>query len=276
MTIPPLNVSQILRQYQLSPKKSLGQNFLVSENTLLKIVSASEISKESEVLEIGPGLGSLTRYIAEYGKQVTAVELDDRLIPILAETLEPWNNVRIIHSDILKINPAEIISQDGYLVIANIPYYITSALIRHLLEADKKPARMVLTVQAEVAKRICAEPGNLSLLGLSVQVYGKPKIMLCVPAGSFYPVPKVDSIALRVDLYPEPLIADNKLDVFFKLAKAGFSQKRKTLRNSISAGMRIGTEETENLLQNADIDPKRRAQTLSINEWAKLTEQYIS
>ena len=274
MSLSPLNISQILKEHDLSPKKSLGQNFLSNDDVLAKIVNAAEINNNSEVLEIGPGLGSLTRHIAEKADHVTVVELDGRLIPILQEIMKPWENVNIIHQDILKLDPAEIMRNDRYIVTANIPYYITSALIRHLLEADKKPSRMVLTVQAEVAKRICAKPGDLSLLGLSVQVYGNPKIMLRIPAGAFYPPPKVDSIALRIDLFEEPLIPAPQLDAFFRIAKAGFSQKRKTLRNSISAGMRMEKSETDNLLNQSGIDPNNRAQNLTLQDWAVLTQNY--
>ena len=274
MSLSPLNISQILKEHDLSPKKSLGQNFLSNDDVLAKIVNAAEINPNSEVLEIGPGLGSLTRHIAEKADHVTVVELDGRLIPILQEIMKPWENVNIIHQDILKLDPAEIMQNDHYIVAANIPYYITSALIRHLLEANKKPLRMVLTVQAEVAKRICAQPGDLSLLGLSVQVYGTPRIMLRIPAGAFYPPPKVDSIALRIDLFEAPLIPVPQLDVFFRIAKAGFSQKRKTLRNSISAGMRMEKTETDNLLHESGIDPNNRAQNLTLQDWAVLTQNY--
>ena len=276
MSLSPINISQILKDHDLSPKKSLGQNFLSNDDVLAKIIDAAEIEKNSEVLEIGPGLGSLTRHIAEKARQVTVVELDGRLIPILEEIMSPWDNVNIIHEDILKLDPAVIMQNDRYVVAANIPYYITSALIRHLLEAEKKPARMVLTVQAEVAKRICAKPGDLSLLGLSVQVYGIPKIMLRIPAGAFYPPPKVDSIALRVDLFQEPLIPTEELDVFFRIAKAGFSQKRKTLRNSISAGLQMEKTETDLLLTQSGIDPATRAQNLNLEEWANLTKNFIA
>jgi 16S rRNA (adenine1518-N6/adenine1519-N6)-dimethyltransferase len=158
-------------------------------------------------------------------------------------------------------------------VAANIPYYITSALLRHLLEAPNPPSRLILTVQKEVADRICAQVGDLSLLALSVQVYSSPKIAAKIPAGAFYPAPKVDSAVVRIDLYPQPLIEPDKLDKYFRLIKAGFSQKRKTLRNAISAGMRWSKDETEKILADAGIDPQRRAQTLSLDEWKSLVER---
>lgn len=270
--LPPLNVVQLLRQYDLIPKKGLGQNFLIDETALGRIADAAEISPDSAVLEIGPGLGSLTRHLASQARKLVAVELDERFLPVLNEVLAPWDNVQVVHGDILAQRPDKLMGESGYLVVANIPYYITSAVIRHLLEAEHKPQRIVLTIQEEVARRVCAEPGSLSLLALSVQVYGQPKLAARIPAGAFYPPPKVNSAALRIDLYDEPRIPAPLLDSFFRLAKAGFSQKRKTLRNSLSGGMHWPTEHTEALLTQAGIDPQRRAQTLTLDEWGRLCE----
>lgn len=270
--LPPLNVVQLLRQYDLTPKKGLGQNFLVDETALGRIADTAEISPDSAVLEIGPGLGSLTRHLASQARRLVAVELDERFLPVLEEVLAPWDNVNIVHGDILAQRPDKLMGESGYLVVANIPYYITSAVIRHLLEAEHKPQRIVLTIQEEVARRVCAEPGSLSLLALSVQVYGQPKLAARIPAGAFYPPPKVNSAALRIDLYDKPRIPSPLLDSFFRLAKAGFSQKRKTLRNSLSGGMHWPTERTEALLTQAGIDPQRRAQTLTLDEWGRLCE----
>ncbi len=274
--LPPLDVPRILRQFNLHPDKRLGQNFLIDPSGLQKVVDAAEISAGDAVLEIGAGLGSLTRYLAVMAKQVVAVELDEHLIPLLEIVLSPYRNVELIQGDILALDPARLTpgsSNSPYLVVANIPYYITSALIRHLLEAPRRPSRLVLTVQREVAERITAEPGEMSLLALSVQVYGKPRITTRIPAGAFYPVPKVDSSVVRVDLYPNPRISVSRLDDFFRLAKAGFSQKRKTLRNSLSAGMRWTPSQAEAILGSAGIDPKRRAETLSLEEWGRLVEK---
>jgi 16S rRNA (adenine1518-N6/adenine1519-N6)-dimethyltransferase len=188
--------------------------------------------------------------------------------------LSPYQNVRLIAGDILKLSPKDLITEKNYLVVANIPYYITSAVIRHLLEGDSKPRRIVLTVQREVAQRICASPGDMSLLALSVQVYGKPRIAARIPAGAFFPAPKVDSAVLSVDIYPSPLIKPELLDTFFQLIKAGFGQKRKTVRNSLSSGLRISPAETVDLLTHANINPQRRAETLSIDEWERLSELF--
>ena len=278
--IPPLNISALLRKYGLRPNKKLGQNFLQDPFVLDSIASVAEIGPTDTVLEIGPGLGSLTRHLAEAASRVIAVELDRDLIPPLKAVTAAYDNINIIHGDILNLSPKDLGLKPDYLVVANIPYYITSAIIRHLLaqspneENDLTPRRIVLTVQKEVAKRICAEPGDMSLLALSVQIYGKPRIAKHIPAGAFFPPPRVDSAVLCIDIYPSPQIKPEFHNRFFKLIKAGFSQKRKTLRNSLSAGLHIPAPEAEALLKEANIDPMRRAETLSIEEWQSLCSFY--
>jgi 16S rRNA (adenine1518-N6/adenine1519-N6)-dimethyltransferase len=270
--IPPLDAEALLRRYHLHAHKGLGQNFLQDPMALEAIIAAAEIQPTDTVLEIGPGLGSLTRYLAVSARQVIAVELDEKLIPPLKTVLSPYQNVQVIQGDILKISPQDLIADNDYLVVANIPYYITSAVIRHLLESESKPRRIVLTIQKEVAGRICARPGDMSLLALSVQVYGRPHIAAYIPAEAFFPAPKVDSAVLVVDIYPASVIRQELLNVFFKLVKAGFSQKRKTLRNSLSAGLRMSPTQAAELLTRTEIDPQRRAETLSIDEWERLAE----
>ncbi len=274
-TIPPLNTAALLQEYGLRPKKKLGQNFLQDPNILEKIVTIAEISEKDTVLEIGPGLGSLTRHLAESAKKVIAVEIDKNIIPAFNASLSGYANITIVEGDMLKISPAQIIAAPAYLVVANIPYYITSALLRHLLEAEPRPKRMVLTIQEEVAQRICTPEGKkMSLLALSIQVYGKPEIAGKIPANAFYPRPKVDSAIIRIELYDEPRIPTPLLDNFFQLAKAGFSQKRKTLRNSLAGGLHLSTEKTETLLREAKIDPRRRAETLNLEEWGNLSKKW--
>ena len=269
--IPPLNAAVMLKNYGLRAHKGLGQNFLQDPLALEKIVDAAEIQPEDHVLEMGPGLGSLTRYLARSAKDVVAVELDPNLLRPLKAILTPYPNVLVIQGDILKLSPNDLVTEKDYLVVANIPYYITSAVIRHLLEHEPKPRRIVLTIQKEVAQRICAVPGDMSLLSLSVQVYGKPRITAGIPASAFFPAPKVDSAVLIIDIYPSPLIKLELLDRFFQLIKAGFSQKRKMLRNALSAGLRIPPTEAADLLTRANIDPQRRAETLSLEEWERLS-----
>lgn len=272
--IPPLDAAAVLKRFHIRADKSFGQNFLQDVSALENIVLVAEIQEDDCVLEIGPGLGSLTRYLAVSAKEVTAVELDPDMLPPLRTVLAPYQNVRVVHGDILKTAISEHVHKPDYLVVANIPYYITSAVIRHLLESDPtlRARRIVLTIQKEVAERICAKPGDLSLLALSVQVYGKPNIAAIIPTDSFYPAPKVDSAILRIDIHEQPLIPNDLLKTFFKLIKAGFSQKRKTLRNSLSSGLHIKTTESEALLASAGIDFMRRAETLSIDEWKGLCE----
>ncbi len=274
LDLPPLDLPGLLRAYHITPKKSLGQNFLLDASALRRIVAAAEIPPQTEVLEIGPGAGSLTRYLAHAAERVVAVELDASLLPVLRQVLAGVANVEIIQGDILQQDPQDLMHRPGYWVVANIPYYITSAVIRHLLETSVRPACLVLTVQREVAERICAAPGEMSLLALSVQVYGHPHPVVRIPAGAFYPPPKVDSSALRVDLYPEPRIPASALEQFFTLARAGFSQKRKTLRNSLAGGLKWKPEKAAALLADAGIDPMRRAETLSLDEWARLTKSF--
>lgn len=271
MNLPKLDIPHLLRQYGLKPDKSLGQNYLLDETYLHQVIDAANITSQDVVLEIGSGLGSLTRFLAVIAHTVVAVEVDSSLIPVLKQVVAQFSNVHVIEGDILSLDPAQLVSQSQYLVVANIPYYITSALIRHLLEASLQPRRLVLTIQQEVARRICATPGDMSLLALSVQVYGHPEIIAHIPAGAFYPPPKVDSAIIRIDLFPSPLIPSDMLDAFFRLIKAGFSQKRKTLRNSLAGGLRLSPPVVEALLHNAHIDPMRRAETLSLPEWHQLT-----
>lgn len=272
IALSPLNIPGLLRKYGLHPSKGLGQNYLHDRAALQEIVASARLTPSDAVLEIGPGLGSLTRYLALNARTVTAVELDKQLLPALGEVLAPFPNVRLIQGDILALSPAELMEHAPYLVVANIPYYITSAVIRHLLGSEPRPRRVVLTVQREVGERICALPGDLSLLALSVQVFGRPEITAHIPAEAFFPAPKVGSAVVRLEIFPQPLIPEPRLERFFQLAKAGFSQKRKTLRNALSGGLRIPAAQAAAMLHAAGIDPQRRAETLNLEEWGKLTE----
>jgi 16S rRNA (adenine1518-N6/adenine1519-N6)-dimethyltransferase len=268
--LAPLPVQSILKDYGLFPKKGLGQNFLVDDTYLQRIVETAGVEPADEVLEIGAGLGSLTRYLALSAGRVCAVEMDSRFMPVLKKVLKKFPNVDLVNADVMKMDPGECMHRPGYLVVANIPYYITSMLIRHLLEAVVKPRRMALTIQKEVAQRICAKPGDLSLLALSVQVFGNPQVALSIPAGSFYPAPKVDSALLVVDMLPEPLIPREDLVEFFSLAKSAFSHKRKMLHNALAGYMGLGSAGAARLLELAAVEPDRRAQTLALEEWGRL------
>jgi 16S rRNA (adenine1518-N6/adenine1519-N6)-dimethyltransferase len=274
LKLPPLNVSTILRQYGLQPKKKLGQNFLVDPNAIQRVVEAADISSSDIVLEIGAGIGNLTRHLAAKSRKVIAIEVDKHLIPPLNNVLSQFPNVHIVHGDILALDPAELVEGQPYLVTANIPYYITSSTIRHLLTARVRPIRVVLTIQHEVALRLCASNGNMNLLALSVQVFGSPRIITRIPARAFYPPPKVDSAVVRVDIFPQPLIPASDLDLFFHLIRAGFSQKRKTLRNALSSSLPCSATQIEEWLKSNRVDAHRRAETLDLDEWKKLVSAY--
>jgi len=271
-----LNIHPLLKKYGIRPKKSLGQNFLTEPAGLNKVIEAAQLEAEDEVLEIGAGLGSLTYLLAQLTRKVIAVEIDRLMLKPLEEALESFSNVQVIEGDILSLPPDQLVKSQNYVVVANIPYYISSAIIRHLMEAQNRPRRVVLTVQKEVAERVLARDGKMSLLSLSVQVFGEVSIAGVIPAGSFLPAPEVDSAVLKIELYPEPLVPLNQQDIFFKLAHAGFSQKRKTLRNSLAGGLGISGGEVEKLLSDTGIDPQRRAETLSILDWNRLTQTWLA
>jgi len=261
---------QILRRHGLRPKKGLGQNFLVDRGALERIVAAAELGPADTVLEVGPGVGQLTRLLSEAAGRVIAVELDPRMVALLREELADRPNVEIVEGDILALDPGALADGRPYKVVANLPYYITSAALRHLLEARPRPILLVLTVQREVAERITAGPGQMSLLAVSVQFYGRPRRVARIPAGAFYPPPKVDSTIVRIDVYPQPPMQVPDVEWFFAVVRAGFSQRRKQLRNSLAAGLGLPPERVEAALQRAGIDPHRRAETLSLEEWAAL------
>ena len=270
--IPPLHAARTLKQFGLWAARGLGQNFLEDPSALQRIAAAAENERSDVVLEVGPGLGSLTRYLAAAAREVVAVELDARLLPALRSVLKPYENVRVVQGDILGLSPADLSLPEGYLVVANIPYNITSALLRHLLASQPRPRRMVLTVQQEVARRICASPPDMSLLALSVQVYGRPASVAEIPARAFFPEPTVDSAVVRIDLHPRPVIEPPLLPQFFELTRAGFSQRRKMLRNALAGGLRLRAAEAAALLVQAGIDPRRRAETLTLQEWEQLAK----
>jgi len=289
MTVTPpagasVNVRQILDKYNLRPRKGLGQHFLADPNILRKIVEAADLAADEVVLEIGPGLGTLTRWLAEATDRVVAVELDEGMIGVLREELAYLPNLELVQGDILQLNPVALVADPtssdlgspplDYAVVANLPYYITSAAIRHLLEAEPPPNRLVLTVQLEVARRIVAEPGDMSLLAVSVQFYGRPRIVAKIPAGAFVPPPKVDSAVVRIDTYSTPQIDAPDTDVFFRVARAGFAQKRKQLKNALAAGLRLPSGEVAAMMARVGIEPQRRAQTLSLAEWAALARGF--
>ncbi len=247
----------------------MGQHFLIDRIVLRRIIRAAELKKTDTVLEIGPGTGTLTIELAKTAQKVIAVEKDPKICQILKETLKNLKNIEIIQGDILK-NQISNIKNQKYKVVANIPYYITSPLIRKFLEAENPPKLMVLMVQKEVAQRICSAPPEMNILALSVQFYAKPEIIGYVSKKSFWPKPKVDSAILRI----APLInTDKKLinaDLFFKIVKAGFLHPRKQIINNLAKGLKMEKNEIKNWLKKTHIKPEQRAESLSLNDWFAL------
>jgi len=272
--LSPLKAAAVLRRYGIRPRKGLGQNFLVSEGVRQQILEAAGLRPGEWVLEIGPGLGALTERLAESAAGVVAVEFDSRLMPILAEILGDRINVRLIEGDILEIDLSSLLPAPGYVVVANIPYNITSALIRKLMEAEQAASRIVLTIQREVAERIVAPAGKMSLLALSDQRYGEPRLVGVIPGGAFYPPPEVDSAILRVDMRPmDPQLGEH-LPALFALARAGFGQRRKMLRNALASAVGLNAEQARALCASAGVDCTRRAQELTVEDWLKLAKSW--
>ena len=267
---PEFDAPRLLRRHSIRPLKRLGQHFLVEPRALSQVVSAAELGGTETVLEVGAGLGSLTRALAAKARRVIAVEIDRRLLPPLREVLEGLDAVEIVIGDILEIDLESTIGSDPYLVVANIPYNITSALIRHFLESEIAPQRLVLTVQREVAQRVIAGPGQMSLLALGVRVYGTPSLRARIPARAFYPRPQVDSAVLRVDVHDQPGLAGELLEPVFRLARAGFGQRRKMLKNTLAGEMKWSAVQSAELLAEAGIGVQARPQELDVADWARL------
>jgi 16S rRNA (adenine1518-N6/adenine1519-N6)-dimethyltransferase len=292
-----LSIPALLKKYGLFPRKGLGQNFLVEPLHVAKIIEAAALSPTDTVLEIGPGPGTLTRFLAEAAGRVVAVELDSHMVALLRQEYTHLTNLAVVQGDILQVKLEDLIrlkagdplpeatTQDnetppaswrlepGFKVVANLPYYITSAVLRHVLESPLRPERIVVTVQKEVAQRIVAQPGEMSLLAVSVQFYGQPVLAHRIPAGAFYPPPKVDSAVVRIDTFAAPPVPVTDVAHFFRVVKAGFSQKRKQLKNTLAAGLSRPSPEIIQALAQAGIDPTRRAETLSLAEWGRLAEE---
>lgn len=259
-------------------KKSLGQNFLKDEDVLDHIIEATNLSSEDVVLEIGPGQGVLTEKIVAFCRKVIAIELDDRLIDLLHTKFVGNKNLEIIHGDILKVNlPGLVLGYGlqamGYKVVANLPYYITSPIIRLLLETKYPPEEMFLMVQKEVAQRIVAKPGEMSILAVSVQYYAKPEYLFTVPKTAFDPIPKVDSAILKVTRNKKQETNDKEeTKKFFRIVKAGFSAKRKTLVNNLSSGLQLEKKTVEEKLLSIGFSANTRAQQLGVEDWRKLAD----
>jgi len=275
----------LLRHFDLRARKRLGQHFLIDEEVLKFILSAAELAPTDVVMEVGPGLGVLTKELAKKAGWVVTIELDNKLAAMLKQTLASFKNVAVINEDVLEISPEALlreqrerfspaINPSRYKVVANLPYYITSPVLRHFLEASFKPQIMVVMVQKEVAEAIVAEPGGMSVLSISVQFYSQPEIVGYVPARCFYPVPEVDSAILRVTLYAKPAVDVTDEKSFFGLVRAGFAAPRKQICNSLTQGLELPKADVFSLLRKVEIAPQRRAETLTLDEWAQLWQVF--
>lgn len=271
-----LSPKALLDSYELYPKKSLGQNFMHDPNALGKIVSSAEITSEDTVVEVGPGTGGLTEKLAERARHVFSIEVDERLQPILEDKFNDVPNVYLVFDDILKTDIPSLVGNKEFIVVANVPYYISSAIIWHLLEPRHRPKRIVMTMQYEVAERIMEQPDNMSLLSVAVQFYGIPTIVSKLSPAVFWPRPNIHSAVMRIDTHPTSPVDVPSAEAFFRVVKAGFSMKRKQLKNALSGGLQIKSKVARDYLQQADIDPQRRAETLTIEEWGKLTRAVAS
>lgn len=281
----PSRTKEILQRHGFSFKKSLGQNFLTEPNILRRIAATAELNEDSQIIEVGPGIGALTEHLARSGGEVVAFEIDGRLLPILEETLAPYDNVTVVNEDVLKVNLREIASQVFDLekpiqVVANLPYYITTPIMLHFLESDLPVEKMVVMMQKEVAERIQAKPKSKAYgsLSIAVQYYMEASIAFIVPKTAFVPQPNVDSAILKLERRQQPLVEVKDEDFFFKVVKAAFQLRRKTLWNNLLHT--FGKDEVtkawlEQSLSLAEIDPKRRGETLSIEEFASLVNHML-
>lgn len=275
----------LLRQYGLMPRRALGQNFLVDPAAPARITALAELTRADTVIEVGAGLGTLTAALAAHAGRVIAVETDPHLVAILHQELAAFENVTIVHGDILDLDPATLLDVSPapalplwgtrlphYHVVANLPYYITAAVMRHLLEATVRPTRMVVTVQREVAERIVAVPADMSVLTVSVQFYGQPRIGMRLKRGAFFPAPDVESAVVCIDLYETPPVPVTDVATFFRVVRAGFAQRRKQLRNTLAASLPLSPEDVVTALVRVGVDATRRAETLTLEEWGRITE----
>lgn len=267
--------NHILKAFGLRMSKKLGQNFLIDASIVQGIVDAADIQPGERVLEIGPGIGTLTQGLAEAGAQVTAVELDKKLPAVLAETLKAYDNVTIVPGDILKVNIPEIMGDGPFKVAANLPYYITTPILMTLLERHLPITRMVTMVQKEVAERMIAKPGSriYGALSVAVQYYTEPEIVLDVPPRSFIPAPEVDSVVIACKVRETPAVDVIDEKMFFRVVKAAFGQRRKTLFNALKGGG-LPKEQVRDAMENAGIDMTRRGETLSLEEFGRLADEF--
>ena len=254
----------------LKARKSLGQNFLVNDNVRDNIIEAAGLSAGDTVIEVGPGLGILTEKLASHAGRVIAVELDDSLAERLTNRLVRFTNIHIINADILSLDLTALIKDGTYKVVANIPYYITSPILRFFMQAELRPSLMVIMMQEEVARDVTAKPGAMGFLAVSMRLFSIPRLICRVPADCFYPVPRVDSAVVRFDILPQPAVEVGDVEGFLELVHAGFGAPRKQLHNSLAIGLGLEPAAAEKILMRAGIDSHRRPGTLTLDEWSAL------
>lgn len=267
----------IINHFGFKFSKSLGQNFLIDQNILDKIVGAAELNNESCVIEIGPGIGTMTQEVAKFARKVVAIELDDTLIPVLNETLGNYNNIKVIHNDALKVNFKRLIEEENLTevkVVANLPYYVTTPIISKLLTEKPGLRAIIIMIQREVADRMVAKPGSkeYGALSLLVQYYTKVEKITRVPPACFIPQPKVESAVIKMTILEEPAVKVNDEKLFFKIIRDSFNMRRKTLWNVLKQ-TGLSQEKLEKVFSDSGIDPKRRGETLTIEEFAKLSDR---
>lgn len=261
-----------LKQHTLWAKKGLSQNFLIDKVALDDIVAAAELKPDDLVVEIGPGLGTMTQELVRHAGEVLAIEMDEKLASLLPQKIES-RNLKVINSDILRVNLNEIIDSKEYKVVANIPYHITSKILELFLSRENKPELIVLLVQKEVAERICAKPGDMSVLAVSVQLFGRPEVVNIVRKESFFPSPKVDSAILRIVISNQLSVVSKEQERdFFRCVHVGFAAKRKTLVNNLMVGYQLERIQVLDILKSMGLKETVRAQELSVQEWKELTE----
>lgn len=261
-------IRMLFQRYRISPSRGLGQNFLIDKSALKKLISAANLKPSDTVLEIGPGMGNLTKELAKRARKVVAIEKDWKMCEVLEKTLKSFDNIKIIRGDILKLSPM-FYTEKSYKVVANLPFYLTAPAIRKFLEGKSQPQVIVLMVQKEMAQRIAARPPKMNLLAVSVQFYAKPEIIAHISKKSFWPQPKVDSAIIKI--VPHGVILDEQ---FFRIVRSGFSQPRKQLVNNLSKKLKLDKEQTKLWLWKNKIKPERRAEGLTIEDWINLAKTF--
>lgn len=275
---------EIVEKYNFSTKKSLGQNFLIDRNIIQEVLKKARINDDIGVIEVGPGIGSLTEQLAKVAKKVVAFEIDDRLIPVLNDTLSPYDNIKIIHEDVLQADIEKVIKEEfsdvkEVIVVANLPYYITTPILMNFLMYHKEISRFYTMIQKEVGERLSASPSSKSYgsLSIAIQYYTEAKIIQNVPKTVFMPPPNVDSIVVELVRHENPPVKVDDEETFFKLTRGAFVMRRKTIYNNYQSLFKDGKKKKEDILamlEAAEIDPKRRGESLSIQEYARIYESF--